>query len=131
MFRRPIIVAPTIRQTITEHRHVTEQRAPTDDSVRLLGEMMRAAEARVIQAVTVGDTTFTCVVHTWMEAASDRFALRAVFSLNGRKLVADHSAPRGTRPAELVQGLRDAIALTVAGEALAALDGLPNMLKGY
>ena len=52
-------------------QHVTEQRAPTDESVRLLREMERDVEKRVMKAVMVSENDVNA---TWW--ISDNGALR-------------------------------------------------------
>lgn len=117
--RQPIFVHVT-QPTQTEYvtREVHEHRAPTDESVKILKEMERAAEAKVIEAIKVGDTTFECVVHRALDHMSDEVVMRAVFGLNGKKETAEHRV--GTRtlrddgePALWI-GLRDEIAKVIA-----------------
>ena len=88
MFDRTIVhQAPDhIRAEIT----VTEKRAPTDDSVRLLREMEAKAKAEVIKAVAINDNLFNGVIHTMFDALSYRTTVRLVYSMNGKKLTTDY-----------------------------------------
>src|SRR5437899_141820 len=83
MTNRTIILSPQtshVTERVTEHVH--EHRAPTDESVRLLSEMEKAARDKIVEAIHVGDTTFECVVHIERRFADDSTYLIAVFSLN-------------------------------------------------
>ena len=62
---------------------VTEQRAPTDDSVRLLKEMEEAARKKITESTTVHNTEFTCRqvrhhLHSQWQAEQDRRLSRAL-----------------------------------------------------
>lgn len=117
-------VAPLADRTPT-HVTVTEVRAPTDESVKLLAQLEAAARAKIINAISVGDATFECVVQQRIESESDTAIFTAVFSLNGKRLTAEYSvrsheikAGRAL-PAMVMDGVRDAIALKIAVEVLA------------
>lgn len=86
-----VIVPVPYERTRTEYvdRHVTINRAPTDESVKLLREMEQKAEAEVIKAVQVGNATFECVVHQWLDPMSDKINWRAIFKLNGKQMTAE------------------------------------------
>lgn len=98
-----------------------EQRAPTDESIRLLREMEYAAEQRLISSVRVTDTTFECVVHEYT-SPSDGYShtWRAIFSLNGKTHTAAYTAPPPYDAKIWVPGLRDAIAKEIASQILLA-----------
>ena len=51
-------VERTRTEYVTRNVNVTEHRAPTDESVKLLREMEAKAEAEVIKAVAVGNQSF-------------------------------------------------------------------------
>lgn len=106
----------------TVHKTVTEQRAPTDESVRLLREMENAAERKLLSSVRVTDTAFECVVHQWVNNANGySHVWRAIFSLNGRNHTASFEMPADRVDAEVwVPGLRDAIAKEIASQILLA-----------
>lgn len=78
--------------SIHRHNHsyntnvqVTEKRAPTDESVRLLKELEAAAQAKIVSAIRVADTAFECVIHTMREPINDQTKVCVIFSLNGKK----------------------------------------------
>lgn len=114
-----------------EHHHhterVVEHRAPTDESVRLLREMEAEAERKLLSSVRVGDTSFECVVHEYISPA-DGFShtWRAIFSLGGKNHTASYTyhGHDDLRSKEAIDtwtiGLRDAIAVEIAGQILLA-----------
>lgn len=106
-----------------EHRastsvHVTEKRAPTDESVRLLAEMEAAAQARVKAAIRVTDTAFEGVVHISFDVLNDRNLVACTFSLNGKKLEARTHFNVGSKEADNIEKLIDAVARVIACEIL-------------
>lgn len=102
----------------TSPRHVsvsvTEQRAPTDESVKMLREMEEAVQKRLLDAVRVNDSGFEAVIHVNKNPYNDTTDLLAVFSLNGRKQTATYRAERGCTTQEAAIGLRDAVAQQIA-----------------
>jgi hypothetical protein len=105
-----------------EHRtstsvHVTEKRAPTDESVRLLAEMEAAAQAKVKAAIRVTDTRFECVVHVSNDFMNDQTLLAAVFSLNGHRLEA-RTHIRNDRTENGIEKLVKEVATVIACEIL-------------
>lgn len=132
MFDRPQIYLHTGHSgpshvTVTK----TEKRAPTDESVKLLREMEAAAKDQVLAAVRMENTPVDGVLHVMEDVMNDQTRLACVFKVNGKRLEARHEAMRGTKPADMAMGLRDAIAEVIANElttsVLAACDALkPN-----
>lgn len=116
MFDRTIVhQAPDhIRAEIT----VTEKRAPTDDSVRLLREMEAKAKAEVIKAVAINDNLFNGVIHTMFDALSYRATVRLVYSMNGKKLTTDYHIDDSRSLDDSIAGLIDAVARDIAVEIL-------------
>lgn len=116
MFDRTIVhQAPDhIRAEIT----VTEKRAPTDDSVRLLREMEAKAKEEVIKAVAINDNLFNGVIHTMFDALSYRTTVRLVYSMNGKKLTTDYHIDDSRSSNDSIAGLIDAVARDIAVEIL-------------
>lgn len=127
MFRRSSISvfnAPTLTEYVT--REVHEHRAPTDDSVKLLREMEAKAQEQVVQAVHVGNANFECVVHAQQNFMDGTATLRAIFSLNGKKMIAEFTEQEWRcDKIKMVEGLRlalaDKISMEVLGPALMGL----------
>ena len=99
--------------------NVTEKRAPTDESVRLLREMEAKAKAEVIKAIAVNDNHFTGVIHTMFDALSQQSTVRLVYSLNGKKLTTDYQINESEKSQyDSINGLIDAVARDIAIEIL-------------
>ena len=103
-------------------QHVTEQRAPTDESVRLLREMEEAARAKIVESLLLKSNGFEAVVHR-----SDRFdCLLTVFdvhySLNGGKrhvrVEVESNTPTSGAVDLLWQRLSEDIAWAILGRTL-------------
>jgi hypothetical protein len=118
MFNR-ITISPR-PQTVHQYTHISEQRAPTDESVKLLKEFQEKAEAKVVASVAVESNTFNCVVHTWVEPMSDRTIARAIFDMNGHKMNVqeDISRMENSDKEKLILKLRDSVAVKIATEML-------------
>lgn len=98
--------------------NVTEKRAPTDESVRLLREMEAKAKAEVIKAVAINDNLFNGVIHTMFDALSYRTTVRLVYSMNGKKLTTDYHIDDSRSLDDSIAGLIDAVARDIAIEIL-------------
>ncbi len=115
---------------VYENRHssvnarvdVTEKRAPTDESVRLLREMEAAAREQIVATTVVRDTVFECVIYMHHDLAAYEDMYRIVYSLNGRKLTTDVRVRRWDRPTEeqIVDTIREALGKDIAGQLLAS-----------
>ncbi len=112
-----VIQPPARTECVDRHVTITEKRAPTDDSVKLLREMEQKAKAEVIKSVSVGNSVFECVVHHAHDMMSDKLRWRAVFKLNGKQMTADiETSPyESNLPADR---LRDEMAKVIASEVL-------------
>lgn len=114
-------------QRVTANVHVTEQRAPTDESVRLLREMEDRAQASILSATRVQDLGIDCVIHKQRDMLNDRTQYAIVYSLNGKKHRVNHdfqhglseSAPESVR--RLCDELRAALAAHMAAHLLAGV----------
>ena len=120
--RSPTIInvtAPT--EYVTRTVNITETRAPTDESVRLLKEMEEAARNKVDQSIRLDGNDFKCVVEIMQDAMSDQRVAYAVFELNGKRMTAEHRVSRrDDNPAALAIGIRDEIAKTIATAVIGA-----------
>jgi len=64
---------------------VTEHRAPTDESVRLLKEMEEKAHEKIIESVAVRDTNIECKILISDDMLSDQTRFVVIYSMNGNK----------------------------------------------
>lgn len=104
-----------------QHVNITEKKAPTDDSIRLLSEFEAAANNKILESVRVADNNFECVIHAQYDMLNDLEMFCAIFSLNGKKMTARFSQQRIDKSAETIgKGLRDAVAKEIACEIAGA-----------
>lgn len=79
---------PRITEYVTKKVDITQNRAPTDDSVRLFKEFEEKARASIFDSIRVSNTSFEGVVHCLHDDANCEYVIHAMFSLNGKKLQA-------------------------------------------
>ena len=89
---------------------VTENRAPPDESVRLLREMEQKAEREILQAVRLDGNEFKGVMHKTYDPMTDEDRYAVIFELNGKRYKIIESCQRGETMEKFVQRLRDAVA---------------------
>lgn len=123
------IVPVPVQRTEYVTREVHVHRAPTDDSVKLLREMEAKAQAQVIKAVQVGDTTFECAVHEYQDAMSDQHVFTAIFSLNGQKMTAEVRRESFKAKREHSQEIFEALAQEMAQEIARAILHRPYLIN--
>lgn len=110
------------------HTHtVTENRAPTDESVRLLREMEQKSQEQVLKAIRVQNTEFDGVIHVIQHHIDATTIYKCVFSLNGKKMIAEHIAKDCDDKESRVFGIRDAVAKEIANTVVSGL--LPKISK--
>jgi len=125
MFDTTILKSP---DTIRVNTTITEKRAPTDESVRLLREMEDKAKQEVIKAVEVKDNNFSAVLHHMHDYLSCCTKLRLIYSINGKKLTTDYSiSDFKNNPDEWIPELVDTVAKDIASHILR--DPVTNALK--
>ena len=64
---------------------VTEKRAPTDESVRLLKEMEEKAREKIIDSLTVRDTNFECKIIQEKDMITGYTHFVVIYSMNGTR----------------------------------------------
>lgn len=105
------------------HVSITEKRAPTDESIRLLREMEEAVQKRMISAVRVDSTTFNCVVQVHKDYRTGDHTLMAIFVVNGKKMTAQYTMNMlGDDAESAVIGLRNAVSEKIANHIAEAFD---------
>ena len=99
---------------------ITEKRAPTEDSVRLLREFEQQAKSEIIKSIRVSDNTFDCVLHMMDDHLSCQKMFRVIYSLNGKKLTTDYRCDMSLDSGidVMITGLIDALARDIALEIL-------------
>ena len=109
------------RATHHYHTHsVTENRAPTDESVRLLKEMEAEARKKITESTTVHNTEFTCKLHKYYDAlnAADKYAV--IYTLNGKqsRIDVDVEAYKMLTPEQTACFIRDKVAVDISNKML-------------
>lgn len=115
-FRNPYEDRYTQHTTV----NVTEKRAPTDESVRLLKEMEEAARNKVLETIVVADTSFECKIHKVMDPINDQDVYGVVFSLGKQKRRTEVRVDRYKKltPQEVAVAIRDAVAVDISNHLL-------------
>lgn len=105
-----------------QHNHTTtikEQRAPTDESVRLLREMEQKARDSVLQSVRVKDCPVDAVVHVHEDLLNGRTLFKVIYQINGARREVDAAVEIGAEWQETAGHLIDALAKDIALTILA------------
>lgn len=103
----------------TDHHHyhrseITERRAPTDESVRLLREMQQAAEKEVIKALSVRGNSFNALVHSVRVPLSATIKFLVVYELNGNRYSVPIEFDDYTPTEKVIQGVIDELSRHIA-----------------
>ena len=129
----------THRTHVHNTTKVTEKRAPTDESVRLLKEMEQEARSKLIESIAVyGDNKFNCTLAIEDNIMSLKSTLIVKFILNGDSHTLEIDLPhRGTKRVDATKHIGDCIARRLTAcflqEALSqdieSLDTLKTMYR--
>lgn len=96
------------------HISVSEQRAPTDESVRLLREMEKAARSQLVESLQLKDNVIQGVAHRYTSTLDFREVVLIAFSLNGHKLSCEIDITYGERAIDNIDKIYKAIAEEIA-----------------
>lgn len=102
---------------------VTEKRAPTDDSVRLLNEMERKVLDQIVKTFHLRDNDFEAVMMVRQFSLSHpRGELYVAFKLNGKDYICREEVPRtfGDDQEQVIRKLFEAVGKAVAEEMFMA-----------
>lgn len=94
------------------------KRAPTDESVKLLREMEQAAKDNIVHTLKLEKNGFEAVVHFCISALDLNYMGKAIFDLNGKRMVVEESISQYQGPKALVQALMKKISEKIAEEVL-------------
>jgi len=114
MFNKTYNLNPRINVDIDAE--ITEVRAPTDASVRLLKEMEEAARKKLLDAIPIGNTNFDIKLVIERDNFDDGFACSLLMKINGERIVSKLSLPDGLRwmyKDERLNAIRDAVCLSL------------------
>ncbi len=106
--------------TSTSHSYVTEKRAPTDESVRLLKEMEAEAKQKIIDSITISNTEFECNVQSVIEPLNDETVYYVSYRMNGKKGGLKVPIKNWQRPSdiEVMIMVRDELAKDIASNMI-------------
>ena len=106
--------------TSTSHSYVTENRAPTDESVRLLKEMEAEAKQKIVDSITVSNTEFECNVQSVIEPLNDETVYYVSYRMNGKKGGLKVPIKNWQRPSdiEVMVKVRDELAKDIASNMI-------------
>jgi hypothetical protein len=128
MFGPRIIRPQKIEVDIDHKTEVVEKRAPTDESVRLLDEMHRAAEDRLVCAIACNSNRFSFVAHVFDEPHAFRHKLRVRFTLGETCHDLDVELERHMlSKEEYIKVIYDILSKRIAEKILAS--ALPDLIK--
>ncbi len=99
------------------HR-VTEKRAPTDESIRLLREMEQAALDQVEKSFRVEANGFSCLVQFFSRPEFSENVFRVYFDLNGKKHKVDVTTNGYHKKEDIPKMILQAIAEEISRECI-------------
>jgi len=104
----------------TSRSYVTEERAPTDESVRLLKEMESEAKQKIVDSITVNNTEFECNIQVSNDMLNDKLTYHVTYRMNGKKSRLYVDVPNWQRPTdvEVMIKIRDELAKDIASNMI-------------
>lgn len=112
-------------RSIDVQARVTEQRAPTDESVRLLKEMEDEARNKMLSSVRLEGNGFTGVAHRYDDPLNDQTVFIVQFDVNGQRQTIEHRAERREGKQEIADALVTKVAERIAATLLSkAFEGV-------
>lgn len=120
MFDRTVIHAPQRTEYANRHVTITEKRAPTDQSVKLLAEMEMAAEDRLIRRGEIRNNTLAAQWNVFQDYASGMMDYKVAVrvKLNGEEHILRFPIEYkyGKDQEAIVIAVRDKIAELIAAQ---------------
>jgi hypothetical protein len=108
-------------ERVTESVNITEHRAPTDESVRLLREIEAEAQKKILASIRVQNTPVDTVIQVFEDWPNDKTVFRMVYKLKGLRHEVKHEVASmgfGKSPEDICMELRDALAKDIANNLL-------------
>jgi hypothetical protein len=105
---------------VRSESYVTEKRAPTDESVRLLKEMESEAKQKIVDSITVNNTEFECNIQSEIDGLNDKTTYCVTYRMNGKKNRLYVDIPNWKRPTdvEVMIKVRDELAKDIASNMI-------------
>ena len=98
--------------------NVTEKRAPTDDSVRLLKEMERAAYDKIVAAIDLDSNLVKGRVHVMKDYLSGKNKFAVLMDINGKRVEIKVSTNEHDSPEAQLHEVYDTIGKRIAAEVM-------------
>lgn len=98
--------------------NVTEKRAPTDDSVRLLKEMERAAYDKIVAAIDLDSNLVKGRVHVMKDYLSGKNKFAVLMDINGKRVEIKVSTNEFDSPEAQLHEVYDTIGKRIAAEVM-------------
>lgn len=104
----------------THHHHhstsvnVTEKRAPTDESVRLLSEMQKAAQDQIIKTIRLESNILNATCHSMRDHMNLDNRFMVLLELNGKRIKVEAYTDSSKSIEEQMRTIYDAIAYRIA-----------------
>ena len=78
-------ITPRVRQDVFHRSEITERRAPTEESVKLLAEFEKAARDKIVDSFTLPGNSFNAVVVAQRTMEDDALHVHVTYDLNGAR----------------------------------------------
>ena len=114
MFDKNYLHIPSVIPNNVSVVELTEKRAPTDDSVRLLKEMEEKARDKIIESISVRNSQIECQILKERDFMSAGTRYMIVYSINGKKSKVKYLADDLETPLQVAEKLRDLLAVDIA-----------------
>ena len=75
----------------SQHHTITENRAPTDESVRLLKEMEKAAQDKLLGSIRLENCPIDCVIHSYKDSFGLDLQFIVRLKVNGQTIEIRHT----------------------------------------
>lgn len=122
---------PRVTERVTQEINITERRAPTEESVRMLREMEAAARAAIVASVRVENCAVDAVLHRQEDHLNDTTMFACIYNINGQKRTVryDHIQKVGDDSTAAARGMVKAIGEDVAFVILCSVENAMKTLR--
>lgn len=104
---------------------ITEKRAPTDESLRLLSEMKQRALEEVYQSIPLDNNIFKGIIYFQKDVLFDNKSIKIVFEWNGKRIVHDSKISsfeiNYKNQEEIIEQIINELSRTIAVEILSQI----------
>lgn len=120
-------------ETVIPHHHhtsntfITEKRAPTDDSVKLLVEFERAAKEKIVKAQELDNNVISAVVWHLNDYLSLKKKFNILIKLNGETITIEHSVDPILTNAQILESIYEKISERISATLM---DSIVKDLRG-